>query len=97
MEIPAIQGLDPTLLTLEKHAAVGETQQRLRIGVPSEAPNAERRVESITPGDVKARRIGHFGFFREQFQASLWPRAAAMLEGLGAAAPVASTTARAAV
>ena len=58
--------------------------------------NAERRVESITPGDVKARRIGHFGFFREQFQASLWPRAAAMLEGLGAAAPVASTTARAA-
>ena len=59
--------------------------------------NAERRVESITPGDVKARRIGHFGFFREQFQASLWPRAAAMLEGLGAAAPVASTTARAAV
>ena len=59
--------------------------------------NAERRVESITPGDVRARRIGHFGFFREQFQASLWPRAAAMLEGLGAAAPVASTTARAAV
>lgn len=58
--------------------------------------NAERRVESITPGDVKARRIGHFGFFREQFQASLWPRAAAMLESLGAA-PVAGTTARAAV
>lgn len=58
--------------------------------------NAERRVESITPGDVKARRIGHFGFFREQFQASLWPRAAAMLESLGAA-PVAGTTASAAV
>lgn len=44
MEIPAIQGLDPALVTLEKPAAVGEAQQRLRIGVPSEAPNAERRV-----------------------------------------------------
>lgn len=44
MEIPAIQGLDPTLVTLEKPAHVGATQQRLRIGVPSEAPNAERRV-----------------------------------------------------
>ncbi len=44
MEIPAIQGLDPALVTLEKPERVGEAQQRLRIGVPSEAPNAERRV-----------------------------------------------------
>ena len=46
MEIPAIQGLqvDPSLVTLEKPAPVSEQTQRLRIGVPSEAPNDERRV-----------------------------------------------------
>jgi len=44
MEIPSIQGLDPALVTLEKPAAVSETTQRLRIGIPSEAPNNERRV-----------------------------------------------------
>lgn len=46
MEIPAIQGLqvETPLLPLEKRAALGERQQRLRIGVPSEAPNDERRV-----------------------------------------------------
>ena len=30
-------------------------------------------VERIAPADVQARRIGHFGFFREQFSQSLWP------------------------
>ena len=45
--------------------------------------NAERRVERITPADVHVRRIGHFGFFRDQFRQSLWPRAAAALVGLG--------------
>lgn len=54
--------------------------------------NAERRVESIRPGDVKARRIGHFGFFREQFQGSLWPRAVAMLDTLGARSVTRMTT-----
>lgn len=46
MEIPAIQGLkvESALLPLEKTAAVGERAQRLRIGVPSEAANHERRV-----------------------------------------------------
>ncbi|MGB3543020.1 alanine dehydrogenase [Rubrivirga sp.] len=46
MEIPAIQGLkiESTLLPLEKTAAIGERTQRLRIGVPSEAANDERRV-----------------------------------------------------
>ena len=46
MEIPAIQGLqiETTLLPLEKRAAVGERQQQLRIGIPSEAENDERRV-----------------------------------------------------
>lgn len=54
--------------------------------------NAERRVERVRPRDWQVRRIGHFGFFRAQFQASLWPRAAAALAGW-AAAPVSSTTA----
>ncbi|KPF67770.1 alpha/beta hydrolase [beta proteobacterium AAP99] len=36
--------------------------------------NAERRIERIAPQDVGARRIGHFGFFREQFAATLWPK-----------------------
>ena len=46
MEIPAIQGLqvETTLLPLEKPAAVSERQQQLRVGVPSEALNDERRV-----------------------------------------------------
>ena len=46
MEIPAIQGLsvETALLPLEQRQAVGERQQRLRVGVPSEAPNGERRV-----------------------------------------------------
>jgi len=41
-------------------------------------------------------RIGHFGFFREQFRQSLWPRAAAQLLGLGVVEserPVTGTTA----
>jgi len=56
--------------------------------------NAPTRVERITPQDVQALRIGHFGFFREQFRQSLWPRAVAQLLGLGEVEmPVASTTA----
>ena len=44
--------------------------------------NTERRVESITPGELKVQRIGHFGFFRAQFQSSLWPRAVTLLANL---------------
>ncbi|MFT3957360.1 MAG: alpha/beta fold hydrolase [Piscinibacter sp.] len=46
--------------------------------------NAPRRIERIAPADVQARRIGHFGFFREQFQATLWQRAERLLHGLQA-------------
>ena len=42
---------------------------------------APRRLERIAPADVQARRIGHFGFFREQFQPTLWQRALALLQG----------------
>ncbi len=46
--------------------------------------HTERRVERITPAELQVPRIGHFGFFRDQFRQSLWPRAAAALVGLGA-------------
>ncbi|HOY36102.1 MAG TPA: alpha/beta hydrolase, partial [Piscinibacter sp.] len=45
--------------------------------------NAPRRIERISPLDVQARRIGHFGFFREQFQSTLWQRTAHWLDELG--------------
>ena len=48
--------------------------------------NAPRRIERIAPADVQVRRIGHFGFFREQFQATLWRRAERLLHGLQASA-----------
>ncbi len=51
--------------------------------------NAPRRIERIAPADVKAKRIGHFGFFRIQFQASLWSRTAALLQGFSAAQEIA--------
>ena len=46
MEIPAIQGLkvERGLLPLERPAAVATRAQRMRIGVPGEAANDERRV-----------------------------------------------------
>jgi predicted alpha/beta hydrolase len=34
--------------------------------------NAPRVMKRIGPRDVNARRIGHFGFFRAQFEQSLW-------------------------
>ena len=43
--------------------------------------NAPRRVERIAPADVQARRIGHFGFFRDQFQTTLWQRTLMLLQG----------------
>ena len=54
-------------------------------------------MKRLAPADVGLSRIGHFGFFRDQFRQSLWPRAAAALASLGAAAatvvPVTGTTA----
>lgn len=46
MEIPAFQGLqvESVLLPKEKPATVGESRQQLRVGVPSESENGERRV-----------------------------------------------------
>ncbi|MES2416072.1 MAG: alpha/beta fold hydrolase [Pseudomonadota bacterium] len=57
--------------------------------------NAPRSVEQIAPADVQARRIGHFGFFREQFMQTLWPRSLQMLGDMAKlpAAAVTNTTA----
>jgi predicted alpha/beta hydrolase len=43
--------------------------------------NAPRRIERVSPADAKVKRIGHFGFFRDQFQSSLWARSVALLQG----------------
>jgi predicted alpha/beta hydrolase len=40
----------------------------------------ERSFERITPVDLGVKRIGHFGFFRQQFSQSLWPRMVQILE-----------------
>jgi predicted alpha/beta hydrolase len=34
--------------------------------------NAPRTMKRIAPGEIGARRIGHFGFFRAAFEDSLW-------------------------
>jgi predicted alpha/beta hydrolase len=51
-------------------------------GFYAQAPS---KVETIAPQDVHAARIGHFGFFRPAFRASLWPRAAAVLSAFDTA------------
>ena len=42
--------------------------------------NAPRELRRIAPADVQARRIGHFGFFRDQFQTTLWTRVTALFQ-----------------
>jgi predicted alpha/beta hydrolase len=36
--------------------------------------NAPRELQRVAPADVNARRIGHFGFFRPEFESTLWTR-----------------------
>jgi predicted alpha/beta hydrolase len=43
--------------------------------------NVERSTWSIRLADAGATRIGHHGFFREQFRSTLWPVAYAWLAG----------------
>lgn len=42
--------------------------------------NAPLERRHIAPQDIGAGRIGHFGFFRSQFKATLWQQALAWLE-----------------
>lgn len=41
--------------------------------------SARSRHQRLGPADVSGRRIGHFGFFRETFAPTLWPRVGAWL------------------
>lgn len=49
--------------------------------------NAPRELHRIAPQDAQARRIGHFGFFRAQFQATLWTRVAGLFQRLSTGVP----------
>ncbi|AMO25466.1 alpha/beta hydrolase family protein [Ramlibacter tataouinensis] len=44
--------------------------------------NAPRSVQRLAPADIGARRLGHFGPFRSEHEAQLWPRMAEWLSGL---------------
>jgi len=43
--------------------------------------NSERSIWRVSLAEAKAKRVGHLGFFRSAFRATLWPSAAAWLEG----------------
>ncbi len=55
------------------------TERGIRVLVDCYA-NAPRRVERVSPADIAARRIGHFGFFRDGFESTLWVRAVSWLD-----------------
>jgi predicted alpha/beta hydrolase len=42
-------------------------------------PKAHAELRHLQPSDLGVRRIGHFGFFREQFRDTLWPEASEWL------------------
>jgi predicted alpha/beta hydrolase len=42
----------------------------------------------VTPASASMRRVGHFGFFRREAAAALWPRFLAALQAVPAPAPV---------
>jgi len=48
--------------------------------------NAKREVQRIAPTDLGVRRLGHFGPFRREHEAALWPGLAQRLAGFSAAA-----------
>jgi predicted alpha/beta hydrolase len=43
-------------------------------------PNSRWETRRLAPREVGEKRIGHFGFFRERFRASLWRESADWLE-----------------
>lgn len=44
--------------------------------------NAPREVQRLAPADIAVRRIGHFGLFRSEHEAVLWPRVGQWLAAL---------------
>jgi predicted alpha/beta hydrolase len=49
--------------------------------------NAPRELQRIAPSDANAKRIGHFGFFRVQFEATLWTRVTKLLQRFSTGVP----------
>lgn len=49
--------------------------------------NAPRELQRIAPSDGNAKRIGHFGFFRAQFEATLWTRVTQLFQRFGTGVP----------
>ena len=48
--------------------------------------NAQCTIVTVRPADAGVSRIGHFGFFREQFRDTLWADALAWLDADSAVA-----------
>ena len=92
-ELHAEHGVDEarTRAWIARHSTV--KGQALAIGIADDAfatqagarrllslyPGLRIRQEYITPSAVGLKRIGHFGFFRRQGEAQLWPRVLAFL------------------
>jgi predicted alpha/beta hydrolase len=55
-------------------------------------PNAPSEVQRVNPADLGVRRLGHFGPFRSEHQAQLWPRMADWLGGLNEAGELLTTS-----
>lgn len=73
--ILALSIADDELMTLEgTHSLVGLYE------------NAPREIRRIAPADLSVRRIGHFGPFRSEHEARLWPRMAEWLRNLSSPA-----------
>ena len=49
--------------------------------------NAPRELHRVAPQDAGAARIGHFGFFRPQFEATLWSRVTGIFQRFSQGAP----------
>jgi predicted alpha/beta hydrolase len=49
--------------------------------------NAPRAVQRLAPSELGVRRLGHFGAFRSEHEAQLWPRISAWLGALSTPRP----------
>ena len=45
-------------------------------------PNSRWETRRLAPRELGEKHIGHFGFFRERFRASLWRESADWLEAV---------------
>src|SRR5437588_221113 len=59
----------------DPYAPLAAAQALLRL-----YPRAPSELKRVAPRELGAERIGHFGFFREQFRDTLWRDAADWLE-----------------